>query len=108
MSPPPAWSCRPLAAHPPRSLVSGADNGTLNFWDYRTGYRFQQSETVVQPGSLDSEAGIFAMTFDRSGARLLTAEADKSIKVYREDPDSTEETHPIKWRPGMVNSRGKF
>ena len=47
-------------------MVSGADNGTMSFWDYRTGYEFQKTETIVQPGSLDSEAGIFAMSFDRS------------------------------------------
>lgn len=69
-------------------LVSGADNGSLSFWDHRTGYRFQQQETIVQPGSLDSEAGIFAMTFDRSGSRLITTEADKTIKVWKEDPES--------------------
>ena len=36
-------------------LVSGADNGTMNFWDWRTGYNFQRHQTVVQPGSIDSE-----------------------------------------------------
>ena len=60
--------------------MSGADNDSLNFWDYRSGYRFQQSESIVQPGSLDSEAGIYAMTFDKSGSRLITCEADKTIK----------------------------
>jgi pleiotropic regulator 1 len=69
-------------------LVSGADNGSMSFWDHRTGYRFQQQETIVQPGSLDSEAGIFAMTFDKSGSRLITAEADKTIKIWKEDPES--------------------
>lgn len=34
---------------------------------------------------MDSEAGVFAMTFDHSGTRLITAEADKTIKLYRED-----------------------
>lgn len=28
------------------------------------------------------------MTFDQSYSRLLTAEADKTIKIYREDPNS--------------------
>lgn len=83
-------------------LVSGADNGTINFWDYRSGYRFQEKETIVQPGSLDSEAGIFAMTFDKSGSRLLTCEADKSIKVYKEDPESTEESDPLDWKPTII------
>jgi hypothetical protein len=39
-------------------------------------------------GSLDSEKGIYAMTFDKSYSRLITTEADKSIKIYREDPES--------------------
>jgi pleiotropic regulator 1 len=49
----------------------------------------------VQPGSLDSEAGIYAMTFDQTGTRLITCEADKTIKVWREDPDASPETHPV-------------
>lgn len=27
------------------------DNGSLWFWDWKSGYNFQQSETVVQPGT---------------------------------------------------------
>jgi len=34
---------------------------------------------------MDSEAGVFAMAFDNSGTRLITAEADKTIKLYKED-----------------------
>lgn len=37
---------------------------------------------------MDSEAGIFTMTFDQSGSRLITAEADKTIKIYKEDPNA--------------------
>ena len=55
------------------------------FWDWRSGYNFQKLQTQVQPGSIDSEAGIFDVQFDHSGARLLTAEADKTIKIYKED-----------------------
>jgi len=58
-----------LAANSEGVLVSGADNGTLHFWDWRTGYNFQRAQAPVQPGSLDSEAGIFAMAFDQSGSR---------------------------------------
>ena len=56
-----------LAVNDDGVMVSSADNGSLNFWDYDTGHCFQQSQTVVQPGSLDAEAGIFASTFDLSG-----------------------------------------
>ena len=76
-------------------VVSGGDNGTLRFWDYHTGYAFQDERTIVQPGSLESEAGIFAAAFDVSGSRLLTVEADKTIKVWREDADASPESHPV-------------
>ena len=49
------------------TIVSGADNGTMCFWDWKTGYNFQKFQAPVQPGSLDSEAGIFQMKFDHSG-----------------------------------------
>ena len=62
-----------------------ADNGTIHMWDWRTGYNFQRIHAAVQPGSLDSESGIFACKFDNSESRLITAEADKTIKVYKED-----------------------
>ncbi|OBS57532.1 hypothetical protein A6R68_11341, partial [Neotoma lepida] len=74
-----------LAVNADGVLVSGADNGTMHLWDWRTGYNFQRVHAAVQPGSLDSESGIFACAFDQSESRLLTAEADKTIKVYRED-----------------------
>lgn len=59
----------------------------------------------VQPGSLDSEAGIFCMTFDQSGTRLITCEADKTIKVYKEDESATEESHPVNWKPDILKRR---
>lgn len=86
-------------------LVSGGDNGTLYFWDWKTGYNFQRVQAPVQPGSIDSEAGIFACTFDQSGSRLLTAEADKTIKVYKEDEYATEESHPVNWKPDILKRR---
>lgn len=65
------------------------------FWDYGTGYCYQSLHVTVQPGSLESEAGVFAAAFDLSGSRLITCEADKTVKMWREDPDASEETHPI-------------
>ena len=65
-----------------------ADNGSLYFWDWLTGYNFQRLQTMAQPGSIDSEMGIFAMTFDQSGSRLITCEADKTIKIYKEDDEA--------------------
>ncbi|KAH8286749.1 hypothetical protein KR018_004484, partial [Drosophila ironensis] len=94
-----------MAANNEGVLVSGGDNGTMFFWDWRTGYNFQRFQAPVQPGSMDSEAGIFAMQFDHSGTRLITAEADKTIKVYKEDDEATEETHPVNWRPELLKRR---
>lgn len=76
-------------------MVSGGDDGSLHFWDYDTGYCFQKTQTIVQPGSLDAEAGIYACSFDLSGSRFITCEADKSIKIWKENIDATEDTHPI-------------
>jgi pleiotropic regulator 1 len=43
----------------------------MRFWDYTTGYCFQEEVTKAQPGSLDSEAGIYASTFDKTGLYVL-------------------------------------
>lgn len=58
-----------------------ADNGSITWWDYKTGLPFQTMTDVPQPGSLDAEAGIFCSTFDQTGTRLITGGADKTIKV---------------------------
>ncbi|PVU97919.1 hypothetical protein BB561_000177 [Smittium simulii] len=80
---------------------SGADNGSMRFWDWTTGHCFQELDSQNMPGSLDSESGIFASTFDKTGLRLITGEADKSIKIYKEDENATPETHPINWKPTL-------
>lgn len=46
-----------LAVNDDGVLVSGADNGSIWFWDYKSGNVFQEQETIAQPGSLDSEQG---------------------------------------------------
>ncbi|KAI9017255.1 putative mRNA splicing protein [Gaertneriomyces semiglobifer] len=94
-----------LACNQDGVLFSGADNGSMYFWDYKTGYNFQTAESLVQPGSLDSEAGIFCSTFDRTGSRLITGEADKTIKIWKEDENATPETHPIDWKPSLTAAR---
>ncbi len=57
----------------------------MYLWDWLTGYNFQRIQSAAQSGSIDSEMGIFALAFDQSGSRLLTCEADKTIKIYKED-----------------------
>eukprot|EP01059_Diplonema_ambulator_P012568 TRINITY_DN22949_c0_g1_i1.p1 TRINITY_DN22949_c0_g1~~TRINITY_DN22949_c0_g1_i1.p1 ORF type:complete len:490 (+),score=120.41 TRINITY_DN22949_c0_g1_i1:28-1497(+) len=80
-------------------MVSGGDDGALHFWDWKTGYNFQKMNTIAQPGSLEAETAIYCSTFDQSGSRLITGEADKTIKIWKEDETATEETHPIEWIP---------
>ncbi|GMT09304.1 hypothetical protein PFISCL1PPCAC_601, partial [Pristionchus fissidentatus] len=94
-----------LACNQDGVLVSGGDNGSMRFWDWKSGFCFQQEQVKPQPGSIDSEAGIYAMTFDKTGLRLITAEADKTIKMYKEDDTATEESHPIVWRPEIVKRK---
>ncbi|KAJ7764733.1 WD40 repeat-like protein [Mycena metata] len=62
-------------------FFSGADNGSLAFWDYKTGTSFQTMEDIPQPGSLEAKAGVFCSTFDMTGTPLITGGADKTIKL---------------------------
>ena len=87
-------------------MFSGADDGSVSFWDWKTGHRFQNAESIAQPGSLDAEAGIMCSTFDKTGLRLITGESDKSIKIWKEDDLATEESHPLDWKPTL--GRQKF
>ncbi|PTB64097.1 WD40 repeat-like protein [Trichoderma citrinoviride] len=86
-------------------FFSGGDNGSMSFWDWKSGYRFQSFETTAQPGSLDAESGIMSSTFDRSGLRLITGEADKTIKIWKQDEKASEETHPIQWTPSLAHRK---
>ncbi|KAK5129321.1 pre-mRNA-splicing factor prp46 [Meristemomyces frigidus] len=95
-----------LAVNEDNVLFSGGDNGSIAFWDWKTGHRFQYEDSVAQPGSLDAEAGIMSSTFDLSGLRLITGEADKTIKVWRPDENATEDSYPLDWRPTL--GRQKF
>ncbi|KAI1104130.1 WD40 repeat-like protein [Jackrogersella minutella] len=87
-------------------LFSGGDNGSMTFWDWKSGHRFQALDSIAQPGSLDAEAGIMSSTFDRTGMRLIVGEADKTIKIWKQDEKATPETHPLEWKPTL--GRQKF
>ncbi|KAF2706699.1 pre-mRNA-splicing factor prp46 [Pleomassaria siparia CBS 279.74] len=87
-------------------LFAGGDGGDYAFYDWKTGHRFQKGESIAQPGSLDAEAGIMCSSWDRSGLRLITGESDKSIKMWKEDPEATPESHPLDWKPTL--GRQKF
>ncbi|KAF2232730.1 WD40 repeat-like protein [Viridothelium virens] len=95
-----------LAVNEDDVMFSGGDNGTVGFWDWKTGHMFQSVDSVAQPGSLDAEAGIMSSVFDRTGLRLITGEADKTVKVWREDENATPESHPLDWKPTL--GRQKF
>lgn len=60
----------------------------MGFWDWKSGHQFQRLDSLVQPGSLESEAGIFCAEFDKTGLRLITGEADKTIKIWKEDDEA--------------------
>lgn len=90
-----------LSVNQENVMFSGGDNGSMSFWDWKTGYRFQSLDTTAQPGSLDAEAGIMSSTFDRSGLRLICGEADKTIKIWKQDEHATPETHPMEWQPSL-------
>ncbi|KXS13787.1 pre-mRNA splicing factor prp46 [Gonapodya prolifera JEL478] len=94
-----------LAINSDNVMFSGGDNGSMHFWDWKSGHCFQTAEALVQPGSLESEAGVFCSTFDRTGTRLITGEADKTIKIWKEDERATEETHPLDWKPKLTSAR---
>jgi len=90
-----------MAVNQDNVLVSCGDDGIMYFWDWASGYNFQKLQSKPQPGSISAEGGIFCSEFDRSSLRLITGECDKSIKMWKEDEEATEETHPIdlNWRP---------
>ena len=83
-----------MALNEDNVMISGGDNGSMRFWDYETGHCFQSLQTQVQPGSMEAEAGIFALSFDKTGERLISCEADKTIKMWKPDPDASPESHP--------------
>jgi pleiotropic regulator 1 len=116
-----------LSVNEDNVLFSGGDNGSAAFFDWKTGYKYQSLDSIAQPGSLDAEAGIMSSTFDKTGLRLsklkdahatssleknianyflVTGEADKTIKIWREDENATPETHPLDWKPTL--GRHKF
>ena len=65
------------------------------------GYKVRGQATDEAPAKkwLDNnkERAIFSLIFDKSSTRLISAECDKSIKIWQEDSTATPETHPIKY-----------
>ncbi|KAK1778267.1 WD40-repeat-containing domain protein [Copromyces sp. CBS 386.78] len=94
-----------LSVNDQNVMFSGGDNGSMSFWDWKSGHRFQALDTTAQPGSLDAESGIMSSTFDKSGARLICGEADKTIKIWGEDLSATPESHPLEWKPSFAKRK---
>ncbi|ODV60678.1 mRNA splicing protein PRP46, partial [Ascoidea rubescens DSM 1968] len=63
-------------------LFSGGDDGSMCFYDWNSGTQFQKMQTTKMPGSIESESGIFTSCFDKTGLRLITGEADKTVKIW--------------------------
>lgn len=70
-----------LAVNEDGVLVSGADNGSIWFWDWKSGNAFQQQETVAQPGSLDSEQGGWQMQDHELGS--MSSSLTKTVQEFR-------------------------
>jgi pleiotropic regulator 1 len=70
-------------------IIHSGDNGSISFWDWKTGHRFQSVESVAQPGSLDAEAGLMSSVFDQTGLRLICGEADKTSELHLDDTVAT-------------------
>ncbi|KAG5356888.1 Pre-mRNA-splicing factor PRP46 [Yarrowia sp. C11] len=94
-----------LSVNQDNVMFSGGDNGSIGFYDWKTGHMFQSTQSIPIPGSIESENGIFDSSFDKTGLRLITCEADKSIKMWREKPNATEESDPgLEWKPKMYQT----
>ena len=72
-------------------FASAAEDGTIFMWDYKSGEIFQKINVKVQPGSLESEVGIFDVVFDKTGTRMISVGVDKSIKMWKEDVNDEED-----------------
>ncbi|KAI2509598.1 pre-mRNA-splicing factor [Fragilaria crotonensis] len=93
-----------LAVNDDGVLSVAAMTDRFNFGIMKLGTAFRTS-TVAQPGSLEAENGIFASAFDLTGTRLITCEADKSVKIWKQDDEASDESHPIdmsSWRKECI------
>jgi len=95
MNEPPRSIIETVAMNEDNVLVSGHQNGRLMVWDYKTGHKMQDIASPPQPGSLDAEAAINQLTFDRTGTRIISVESDKTIKLWKPDPEATPQSHPL-------------
>ena len=69
------------------------------FWGLNASRGEANTQRCFITGSLDSEAGIYALSYDVTGTRLVSCEADKTIKMWKQDENATPESHPINFKP---------
>lgn len=55
---------------------------------------------------LDSETGVYALSYEITGSGLFSCEDDRTIKMWKQDDRATPETHPSKVKP--PNDKWKF
>ena len=48
------------------------------------------------------------MTFDKTGTRLISCEADKTIKIWKEDENATPQTHPVEYKPAAPGTEKRW
>lgn len=68
-------------------LFAGFGDGRMRFCDYESGALLHEDKTAPVAGA--SLSAIYAAQFDMLGLRLLTAESDKSIKVWATSQSAT-------------------
>ncbi|KAI3902980.1 hypothetical protein MKX01_042832, partial [Papaver californicum] len=73
-------------------MATEGNNGSLWFWDWKSGHNFH-------------EAGIYALSYDITGSRLVTCEADKTIKMWKQDENATPQSHPLNYTPKDLRLR---
>ena len=89
---------------------SHCDDESMHFLDCQTSYSFQQAQSQIQPESLEAENGIMVLQFDLTGLQLIVGEADKTIKIWKQDESASELSHPVDmeaWRKKCIAAEVK-
>jgi len=87
------WTGRQGSAHLTLLLTSDVlYRSTANGWCLNG--RCGVLSCVVWQAPWTARPGSHASSFDVTGKRLVTCEADKTIKMWKEDENATPETHP--------------
>jgi pleiotropic regulator 1 len=80
------WTCCQVSNR--NTVFVGGDDGQLMFLDWDSHSLFQSTRTKSLPGAVEGERGILSAAFDISGTRLITTEADKTVKIWKRKDES--------------------